>query len=179
MFEWELSASGAIFSLKKMGATEGYIIVIIVKSFPLPWRDGELLQLHSLAWVQPHGAAGLFGPELSVFLLRQMGMCEENVVQLRPNFRGNQCIGPLTFRWGRFSARDSVGNVVRTRLKRNMWKHSWSTYLGGTRLSHSQLATAPLWGEGSFVCDRDEVIFEDYCCGRYHMWHSSFYKDIF
>lgn len=55
-----------------------------------------------------------------------------------------------------------------------MWKHSWSTYLGGTRLSHSQLATAPLWGRNSFVCDRDEVIFEDYCCGRYHMWHSSF-----
>lgn len=80
----------------------------------------------------------------------------------------------MTFRWGRFSGRGSVGNVVRTRLKRNMWKHSWSTYLGGTRLSHSQLATAPLWGEGSLVCDRDEVIFEDYCCGRYHMWHSSF-----
>lgn len=34
MFEWGLSASGAIFSFKKMGATEGYIIVIVVKSRP-------------------------------------------------------------------------------------------------------------------------------------------------
>lgn len=83
MFEWGLSASGAIFSLKKRQLN---IIIIMAKSFPLE-RDAELLQLHSLAWVQPHGAAGLFGPALSVFLLRQMGMCEENVVQLRPNFR--------------------------------------------------------------------------------------------
>lgn len=64
-----------------------------------------------------------------------------------------------------------MGNVVRTCLKRNMWKHSWSAYLGGTSLSHSQLATALLWAVGRLVCDSDEVILQGHCCGRYHMWH--------
>lgn len=80
-----------------------------------------------------------------------MGTCEENVVQLRPNFRvtNASALWPLGEAGSQGGA---VWVVVRTRLKRNMWKHSRSTYLGGTRLSHSQLATAPLWGEGSFVC---------------------------
>lgn len=80
-----------------------------------------------------------------------MGTCEENVVQLRPNFRvtNASALWPLGEAGSQGGA---VWVVVRTRLERNMWKHSRSTYLGGTRLSHSQLATAPLWGEGSFVC---------------------------
>lgn len=46
-----------------------------------------------------------------------------------------------------------MGNVVHTCLKRNMWKHSWSAYLGGASLSHSQLATALLCAVGRLVCD--------------------------
>lgn len=56
-----------------------------------------------------------------------------------------------------------------------MWKHSWSAYLGGTSLSHIQLATALLWVVGRFVCDSDEVILQGHCCGRYCMWHDNFF----
>lgn len=66
-----------------------------------------------------------------------------------------------------------MGNVVHTCLKRNMWEHSWSAYLGGASLSHSQLATALLCAVGRLVCDGDEVILQGHCCGRYHMWRGT------
>lgn len=82
-----------------------------------------------------------------------MATCEENVVQLRPNFRVTIASGPSDPRgeaesWGG----GAVGNVVRTCLRWNMWKRSRSAYLKEPLDSPtSQLATALLQAAGRFV----------------------------
>lgn len=60
---------------------------------------------------------GLFGPELGVFLLWQMGTCEENVVQLRPNFPVT--IALALWPWGEAG---SQGGALWVMLFTHVWK---------------------------------------------------------
>ena len=109
-------------------------------------RMARVLQLRSLVWEQPeqpHSAESLV-PSTVCFLQWQMGTCEENVEQLRPNFPVT--IALALWPWGEADSQGGalLGNVVHTCLKRNMWKHSRSAYLGGASLSRSWLATTLL-----------------------------------
>lgn len=70
---------------------------------------------------------GLLRPELSVFLRWQMGTCEENVVQLRPNFQVT--IASALWPWGEADSRGGALWVM-------LFTHVWNGTCGNT---HGQL----------------------------------------
>lgn len=111
--------------LKKPHAQKyGGLIIIILKSpktFPSSrtgWQ-GTAAVFISVGAARAATQCRLFGPELSVFLLWQMGTCEENMVQLRPNFRVT--IAVALWPWGEA---DSQGGALWVMLFAHVWKRT-------------------------------------------------------
>lgn len=102
-------------------------------------------------------------------------MCEENVVQLWPNFLVT--IALALWPWGEADSQGLAPWVM-------LFTHVWEVTCGNT---HGQLTwevlASPIasWLQLYYeqlvvflvcvcVCDGDEVILQGHCCGRYGMW---------